>query len=361
MRNKPAKPEKTKHKKAVPFVPAPQNRDLLNVSGLCALIAACTLIFTLACNNSSRTAALQPGLGPTGNLVSEATRIIQEGLADQDPLVRVNCIEVVATTRQVRLMPKVKRLLADEFVPVRFAAALAVGDMEYALAKGALEQLFEDQDPNVRMAAAYALGKLGSFDSFEVLSKAVTSTDQTVRANAALLLGKSGDKEALKFLYWALRHNDSGDKVRFQAAESIAMLGDERIYPKLWTMLISAYADDRVVGIKAMGALGTERARSALVTMLDDKVLEVRLAAAEQLGMLGDTTGESVVLDVFTKNLTAGYDQRGLEFVNVLTALAIGRIGTPHITRSLPRLLQNESKFVRIAAAKAVFQSVTGN
>jgi len=201
------------------------------------------------------------------------------------------------------------------------------------------------------------MSKLGSGSDFGLVREAIISRDQTVRANAALLLGKSGDKNTLKFLYWALQHKDSDFKVRFQAAEAIAMLGDERIYPKLWTMLISKYADDRVVGIKAMGALGTEQARDALITALGDRVLEVRLAAAEQLGTLGDTTGEPEVLDVFTKNLTAGRDKKSLEFVNVLTALAIGRIGTPRLTRFLPQLLQNESKFVRIAAAKAVFST----
>ncbi|MHC4665129.1 MAG: HEAT repeat domain-containing protein, partial [Planctomycetota bacterium] len=86
-------------------------------------------------------------------------------------------------------------------------------------------------------------------------------------------------------------------------------------------------------------------------------VLEVRLAAAAQLGMLGDPTGEPEVLDVFRKNPTAGFKKERLEHVNVLTALAIGRIGTARLTRFLPRLLASDSKFVRLAAAMAVFQS----
>jgi HEAT repeat protein len=104
-----------------------------------------------------------------------------------------------------------------------------------------------------------------------------------------------------------------------------------------------------------MGALGTTEAKNALITMLDDDVLEVRLAAAEQLGLLGDTAGQRVVLEVFAKNLTAGLDALALERVNVLTALAIGRIGTGAVARFLPRLLRDPSKPVRIAAAKAVF------
>jgi HEAT repeat protein len=301
------------------------------------------------------------GYGHRGDLTGEelkqeATEVVREALGDEDPRVRVNAVEVVAATGQIRLMPKVEKLLRDEFVPVRFAAALAVGTLEYSFASERIERLLEDPDENVRIAAAYAKGRLGSESNLELFRKAIASEDQTVRANAALLLGKSGDRAGLKFLYWALQHKDSDDKVRFQAAEAIAMLGDERIYPKLWTMLISTYADDRVMGVMGMGALGSEQAKNALITMLDDDILEVRLAAAEQLGKLGDASGEPEVLDVFRKNLTDGMDKGGRERVLRLAALAIGQIGTAGAKKWLPELLEDESKFVRIAAAKAVFQ-----
>ena len=312
------------------------------------------------CNKSLQTTYTHAPVGTVivNNLKPQATQIIREALADDNPLIRVNAIEVVATTKQTRLMPKVQRLLKDKFVPVRFAAALAVGDLQYSLAKSEVAPLLQDEDENVKIAAAYAMSKLGSPDSFQLLRKAIASNDQTVRANAALLLGKSGDKSVLKFLYWTLQREDSDDRVRLQTAEAIAMLGDERIFPKLWAMLISTYADDRIIGIKAMGALATAQARNALVTMLDDDIVEVRLTAARQLGMLGSSAGELEVLDVFTKNLTADLNKMGLERVNVLTALAIGRIGTPQLTNFLPQLLKNQSKLVRIAAAKAVFQCI---
>ncbi len=312
-------------------------------------------VLICGCDNSLQEAYFPAG-GLVTELVPEATQIILEDLADADPRIRANAIEVVADTRQVRLMPKVQRLLKDDFVPVRFAAALAVGDLAYSLAKPSVKQLLEDRNENIRIAADYAMSKLGTGSGFELVRKAIASDDQTVRANAAFLLGKSGDTSSLKWLWWTLRDKDSDYKAKFNAVEAIARLGDERIDEKILAMLISTYADDRVVGIKAMGALGTERAKSFLITKLDDDVLEVRLTAAEQLGMLGETTGEREVLEVFTKNLIEGLDKEELERVNTLTALAIGQVGTANLTKFLPQLLKNESKFVRIAAAKAVFQ-----
>ncbi|MBN2136524.1 MAG: HEAT repeat domain-containing protein [Sedimentisphaerales bacterium] len=304
---------------------------------------------------------LPPEADVSNDLTAQAYRVLLSGLTDENPMIRANAIEVVAETGQVKLVPKIQRLLGDEFAPVRFAAALAIGDLEYSFGSSLVRQLFKDPDSNVKIAACYAMVRLGSKKYQEVLRRAIASTDQTVRANAAFLLGKSHDKDALKLLYWAMRDHDSQDKVIYQAAESIAMVGDERIYPKLWTMLLSVYADVRVTGIKCMGALGTRDAKNALLSMLDDKVVEVRLAAAEQLGRFNDTSGEAEVLDVFRKKLTAGMDAAGCERVYVLTALAIGRIGTPELTAFLPRLLENESKAVRIAAAKAVLQGKIPN
>lgn len=312
-------------------------------------------VFILGCAKSLQE-TYPPAGGSISALLPEAERIIQEGLSDDNPLIRANTIEVVTDTKRIKLMPKVERLLKDDFVPVRFAAALAVGDSEYSLAESSVKQLLKDKEENVKIAADYALNKLRAGSGFELVRKAAASSNQTIRANAVLLLGKSGDRNSLTVLYWALRNKDSDDKVRLQAAEAIARLGDERIYPKLWAMLISIYADDRVMGVRAMGALGTAEAKNALITMLDDDMLEVRLAAAEQLGMLGETTGEAEVLKVFMKNLTAGLDKKEVERVNTLAALAIGQIGTANLTKFLPQLLKNESKFVRIAAAKAVLQ-----
>jgi len=322
------------------------------------LFTFCLLSVSGCAESPELQTAPRPDTASVNDLLPEAMQIIQQALVGQDPYIKVNAIEVVAVTKQLGLMPRVERLLRDDVVPVRFAAALAVGDVEYHLAERSVKQLLNDQDANVRIAAAYAMFKFGHPESFNLLSKAITSKDQVIRANAALLLGKSGNENALKPLYWTLRDKDSDDRVRFQAAESIAMLGDEEILPKLWAVVLSSYADDRVIGIRAMGALGTRKARDVLVTKLDDDILEVRLAAAEQLGMLSYTTGEPEVLDVFRKNLTAGLEPQARERVNVFTALAISQIGTPQLTKYLPQMLQDQSKLVRLAAAKAVLQCI---
>ena len=335
-----------------------QNHKKIVASIVYALFFMSVTIFIFGCEGSSQTLG---GFYDTDmtSLQAQANQVIQNALDDTNPVARVNAIEVIATTGQFKLMPKVQRLLHDEFIPVRFAAALAVGDMRYSQAKSSLNPLLKDRDVNVIIAASYAMGRLGSTEYFEVVRKALNSNDQTVRANAAFLLGKMGDKSALDLLKKAQEDRNSSDKVRFQILEARARLGDEEVLQKLWAIVYSAFADDRIMGIRAMGLLGTSKAREILIVKLEDDVLEVRLAAAEQLGKLQDRIGEAEVLDVFKKNLTAGLDNEAIERANVLAALAIGEICTPDLEKFLPQLLKNESKFVRIAAAKAVFQCKT--
>jgi HEAT repeat protein len=321
------------------------------------LLLTCSAVVLTGCQDSSPPLSPDDQMTMMSSLEQEAIQVIREALADPAAVARVNAIEVVGTTGRVDLMPQVQQLLQDPFIPVRYAACLAVGDLQYTPAQRMVYPLLKDRNSNVIIAASYAMGRLGATQYLEVIRKAIEDRNQEVRANAVFLLGKIGDRGALRSLKWAQGDNNSSDKVRFQALEARAKLGDEDVLQRLWAIVLSGYADDRVMGIRAMGALGTRKAKEIIMTKLDDPVLEVRLVAAEQLGMLGDQTGESQVLDVIQKNQIAGMDQMARERVTVLLALAIGHIRTPTLTKYLPLLLKNESKFVRIAAAKAVFQS----
>ncbi|HPD48729.1 MAG TPA: HEAT repeat domain-containing protein [Anaerohalosphaeraceae bacterium] len=316
------------------------------------IISAMSAIMLVAGCNQRR--ALVPSARPqvdVSGLEARAVRIVRDGLDDPEALVRNHSIEVVATTQRRELMPKVVSLLGDSMVPVRFAAAAAIGDLRYSAGEYPVRALLEDPDANVQIAAAYALTRLGKTEYARRIRTAVRSDDQTVRANAVLLLGKLGDKKNLPTVYEALRDDTSTDKVKFQAVESIAMLGDAKIYDRLWALLISKFADDRVMGIRGMAALNTPEAENAIVTMLGNEVMEVRLCAAEALGRLGNTAGEAEVIAYFDK-ARPNLDETSV--ANTFATMAIGRIGTDGLKKYLPRLLESRSPVVRLGAAQSV-------
>jgi HEAT repeat protein len=292
----------------------------------------------------------------------QATRIIRQGLSNSSPQIRINAVEAAAGTGNQSFMPEVQKLTKDDFIPLRFAAAVAIGDTKYSPAKNDVAQLLKDKDENVQLAGCYALVMLGDEGSHtKQIIEALTSVNQRLRANAAFLLGKIGNKNALPFLYKTLYDETSDERACLNAIEAIARLGDEKIYQKTWAMLISAYADDRVFGIRTMGVLKTQQAKDSISTMLKDELPEVRLVAAEQLGNLDDISGEKTVIDALTNDISKAQDLESKARIQTLAALAIGQIKTPVVKKFLPELLKSESQFARLAAAKAVFQCASSN
>jgi len=318
------------------------------------VITLFAIVFLSGCDEGQAKFGISTGDEQIGvdHLRYRAIDIVRDGLVDESALVRSRAIEIVSTTDTKELMPIVTKLLKDDFAAVRFTSAVAVGDMKYSAGEYAVRRLLNDKDGNAKIAAAYALTKLGKGDFSDVVYRAIESKNQTIRANAALLLGKLGDKKNVQLLYRVLRDSDSTDKVRIQAVEAIAMLGDERIYQsKLWPLLISKYADDRVMGVRGMGALNTTDARNAIKTMLYDDVQEVRLCAADELGRLGDASGEAEVIEYF-KKISRNPDESSM--ANSMATMAIGRIGGEALTKLLPGFLQSRSKLIRLTAAQSV-------
>jgi len=329
------------------------------------LASALGFIFIIGCTEEY--IPVSPSDSNVHRYKKQAIEIVRVGLMDKDALVRTHSIEVVSSTNTIQLMPLVLKLTKSRAVPVRFAAAMAMGDVKYTASEYTLKEMLQDKDENVRIAAAYSLMKLGVANHHDKLMGALSSNDPTVQANAALLIGKLDYKPAIEVLYKLINNPNSNDMVRIQAVESIAMLGDERVYGRLWTMLISKYADDRIMGIRAMGALGTKNAKDAIMKQLyhieevsneDPKNLgnediTVRLCAAEQLGKLGIKAGEEEVLKYFS-TVTYSLDKLPSIPNNQIAIMAIGRINGRNLNRHLPKLLSNKNKDLRLAAAQSL-------
>ncbi len=313
----------------------------------------CLMVIISGCANSSYDRGISEE--KLIRLQPRALRIIETSLTSTDGMLRVNAVETVSSTKRTDLMPKVVRLLEDNAPAVRFASAVAIGDTTYTPARSRIIRHFKDEDINVRIASAYAMAKFGDERAADYIRGHVLDNDQTVRANALLLLGKLGNPGDRDIMYTALRRTDSNDKVKLQAMESIARLGDNSIYERLWALLISKHPDDRVMGIRAMGKLGTQDAESAIITMLDDDLWEVRLCAADELGKLGSNLGEPEVIEYIEK---ASKTSQKTAMANGMAVMAIGNIPSDSLKAYLPKLLNSKSKLARLLAAKSLLQTL---
>jgi HEAT repeat protein len=288
---------------------------------------------------------------PAEKLQTKATLVIQTSLSDTSAYMRNHAIEVAIETKQRQLMPEILKKLEDTSVAVRFTAAIAVGDMDCQTCKEQISKSLKDTDENVRIGAAYSMIRLGDKSGYPLIRDAAVSADPTLRANALLLLGKLGNKkDDLPLIHKALSDAETVDKVRIQAVDSIARLKDTEIYrSKLWPLLISKYADDRVMGIRGMGLLGTREARDAIQTMLQDDVLEVRLCAAEELGKLDDQSGMNQLVTYFQTNP----DLNQATMASGTGIMAIGRLKAMNLTGYLDKALDSQSPYIRLAAAQS--------
>ena len=153
------------------------------------LLITVTIAFVFGCNESGhQNKRPLGGASPKSfiaGLTGEAIQVVRQGLADKYPEIRANAIEVISSSNRRDLMPLVIPLLKDEFAEVRFAAALAIGDMRFAPAKNKVKLLSEDDDKNVIMATAYALNRLNYNNYSPLIREAIRNKDQTIRANEA--------------------------------------------------------------------------------------------------------------------------------------------------------------------------------
>ncbi len=317
------------------------------------VILPAVVVLVGACTESRTQVRIfdETGRIDTERLGVRAVGIVREGLVDENNFVKDRAMKVVSVTGRKELMPLVTQSLKSDAVAVRFAAIEAIGDMRYLAAQYSLRRLLNDTNENIKIGAAYALTRLGKGDFSDIIRRSTKSKDQTVRANAVMLLGKLGNKGNMQLLYQTLRALDSDDKVKIRVVEALATLGDEKIYrSKCWPLLISKYADDRIMGIKAMAQLGTAEAKNAIKTMLYDDIVEVRLYAAGQLGVLGDTAGQDEVLAYLQSNLQ---NKNEWSVAGDTAVAAIGQIGTDALAKLLPVFLDSRNKLIRLSAAQS--------
>src|SRR5579862_2862058 len=94
-------------------------------------------------------------------LRASAERELTVEFRASDPLLRVHSLEAMRDANATAHQAEIVSALADQEPRVRFAAALACGEMRIAAARQRLLSIAEDPSENVRVAVRFALHKLG--------------------------------------------------------------------------------------------------------------------------------------------------------------------------------------------------------
>jgi hypothetical protein len=180
-------------------------------------------------------------------------------LASKNPVVRARgCTMLMAVEDGAEpAIPTILRLLKDESVPVRRAAALALTKLARAREAAALEEALRDPDWQVRFAAAAALEAVGrrkpeaglATSEFEGLGRSPASPDRLRSLRAELrkkhpdvaafrAAGRLKDSGAVKLLVpWLKKH--VWEYHAAAAAVALGRIGTPEAAPALWAAVRS--------------------------------------------------------------------------------------------------------------------------
>ena len=149
------------------------------------------------------------------------------------------------------MLPKLKALIQRDDASVRYAAALAMGNLREA--EPDLIPLCADKDGMVKLSAALALNRMGSNSCQIVFEELLTHPDFGVRSATARVLGEVKIPDRVRLLKVALQ--DAHSRVRTAAVRAVGMMGGPEAFPILVALLqdslevVRAYAAGNLIHI----------------------------------------------------------------------------------------------------------------
>jgi HEAT repeat protein len=278
-------------------------------------------------------------------LRQQAKQEILNASVSTDPKLRAHAIEGIKDGVGIEAADTIIKGMTDNDRTVRFASAVAAGELRLTQAEAQLLVLSDDVDPSVRVGAKFALHRIGDKRQSHDLELTAKDPNPRTRGDTAMVLGLLGEPSATRILLPMLF--DPNSAIRLQAAESLWRLGDEHGLEALVSMTLSKYPDDRLIALLALAGPRDQRVLGHIDGQLTNEYDEVCLVAARAAGMLGSDQGLGVAL----KGMKSTDPRQRL-----LACLAMGAIGRSDSQQQLSLLLHDADPDVRIAAATALLQ-----
>ncbi len=303
----------------------------------------------------------------------DALSALRQASEAPDAVTRANAIEAMSRTLGADSGAVYKEALGDQYPAVRFAAAMAIGEVQYASAKPLLMQMAMDKGHNAKVepdkrvycAVIFALHRLGVQTHTGDLYPLLFDDEKEVRANAAMVMGRLGNPSAMTPLKTRQQH-EQDPSVELQLVEALAILGDSRNSNILESYTKMQFLDDRLVAISAMEKIRSPRSEQVLRSLTSDKQPpRVRVAAAGGLARLGFADEDLYELctqaaqqpeKVFDKAFASERTVSEVEIYSLqrLAAMSLGWFDHYMTVSVLHPLLGSNDGSVRVAAAMSI-------
>ena len=286
-------------------------------------------------------------------LVAAAKQEIKALLQSDLPSDRAHAIETYRTSMPEEAAGPISDGLDSRSQIVRFAAAMAAGELKLQSLKPKLNAHLNDPDPKVRVAVRYALHCLGDTSHSHELENSALDFNSGgpqvagafVRGATAMVLGRLNEPTVGNILR-ALR-SDASPIVRQQAEEALFLHKDERARGAIIGFLSSRHPDDQMFALLALANARDRQYRAHAYGRLTSDYPDVDLVAARALGEMNADDGYGVAV-IGAKS--------GEKRQRSLAAQAFGAIGRTDAQEYLAALLKDKESEVRAAAAAAILR-----
>ena len=304
----------------------------------------------------------------------EAMEELEKASQSTNAFTRAHAIEAMAATLGAQAGPAYVRGLCDAEPAVRYAAAVAVGDLKYAPAKDRLLAMAGDKtvepDRRVMPGVIYAMYELGVEEYAGQLGGLLFDTEQEVRANAAMAMGRMGEPSATGPLR-SLQAQETEDRVRLSIFEALAMLGDEASAYRLEAYARTTFLDMRLAAITAMSQFPSPRSLAVMRQLISEKrnPPQVRVAAGGALAKMGEVDEDAQELAIQASRSARSMLQKAYGSTKEVTdpeayqlqqlsAIALGYMDRPDSLGALHQLMASPDPDVRVAAAMSTLRLV---
>lgn len=305
----------------------------------------------------------------------DARTTLRQATDDPNPETRAPALEALSSTAGIKAGAVYKQALSSKYPAVRFAAAMAIGDVKYRAAIDALsgmarlkgEDARAEPDKRVFSAVVYALHRLGDSTHTGKLGDLLFDDEKEVRANVAMIMGRLGEPSATVPLATRLsvEHDPS---VELQLVEALAILGESQYITLMEAYTKMQWLEDRLIAISAMERIRAARAPLVLREMMRSRQPpRVRVAAAGALAALGevDDGGYRLCLRAVRDpdGMLLSHPGSGGAVSNVevnslqrLAAISLGKMKRAEAVNVLHPLLGSQDGGVRVAAAMSILR-----
>ncbi len=258
-------------------------------------------------------------------------------LAARSDQTRLRAVQRLRQTGNPAVLDLLATALRDKSVPVRVAAAAAVGELKSRQGVPVLLAAINDAAPEVQGAILQALKRIGHSEAKEPLVEVLLKGELTAQGVAA---------HALNALGWEPRTPE--EELHYYVAigelERAAALGPAAD-PLLARLLRSGSYPQRVAAANVLGGRSSEAALRGLVAALKDGEALVRTAAAEALAQQQNPEA----IDGLLTSLRDRTPQ-----VRAAAAEALGQLGGDRVSEALLQALSDSSWEVRAAVLEAL-------